>query len=116
MEEDTLFPYVRKCKKCGKEIFPTAGWVYKKNGNYYCSWKCFRQHYPDKPKKNILLPKVGDTIEILYVSGIPSLSNKVGVVQFYDSMGQLHGTWGGLVIVPGEDRYRIIAEAEVHDD
>ncbi len=110
--EDTMFPYARKCRKCGKEIFPNPGWAYQKDGKYYCSWKCFRQHNPDKPKKKILLPKVGDTIEILYVSGIPSLSGKVGVVQFYDSMGQMHGTWSGLVIVLGEDRYRIIAEAQ----
>lgn len=108
--EDDIFPYVRKCRECGKEIFPTAGWVYKRESKYYCSWKCYRKAEPPKPKRKILLPKVGDTIEILYVSGIPSLTNKVGVVEFYDSMGQMHGTWGRLVIIPGEDKYRIIEE------
>lgn len=104
---DDIFPYERKCSKCGKIIYPHSGWAYKKDGKYFCSWKCYRQ-YTVKPKRKITLPQVGDTIEILYVSGIPSLTGKIGVVQFYDSMGQLHGTWGGLVIVPGEDRYRII--------
>lgn len=105
--DDMMFPYAQKCRKCGKEIFPGPSWVYKRGSKYYCSWKCFNQ---PKPKRNIVLPKVGDTIEIVYVSGIPSYSNKVGVVTSYDFMGQLHGTWGKFVVVPGEDRYRIIGE------
>lgn len=110
--EDMLFPYIRKCRNCGKEIYPNPGWAYQRDGRYYCSWKCLRQHNPDKPKRKVLLPKVGDTIEIIYVSGIPSLTGKVGVVEFYDSMGQMHGTWDKLVIVPGEDRFRIIEESK----
>lgn len=110
--EDMLFPYLRKCRKCGKEIYPTPEWAYKRNGKYYCSWKCLRAHEREKPKRKVILPKVGDTIEIIYVSGIPSLTGKVGVVEFYDSMGQMHGTWDKLVIVPGEDRYRIIEESK----
>ena len=109
---EDIFPFVRKCKKCGKEIFPTAGWVYKIEGRYFCSWKCLRAQENRKPKRKPLLPNVGDTIQILHISGIPDYTNKVGVVQFYDSMGQMHGTWGRLVIVPGEDRYKIIATGE----
>ena len=104
------YPYANYCSKCGREIFPTPSWVYKKNGKYYCSWKCFNQIKKDKPKREIIFPKVGDTIQILYVRGIPSYSKKIGVVEFYDTLGQMHGTWGGLVIVPGEDRYKIIGE------
>lgn len=114
--EDMWFPYVHKCKKCGKEVYTTPQWVYKEGSKYYCSWKCYNHRNDGKPKRQVLLPKVGDTIEILYVSGIPTLTNKVGVVGFYDSMGQMHGTWGSLVIIPGEDRYRIIAEAETNEN
>lgn len=105
---DDIFPYARKCRECGKEIYPTPSWVYKKEGHYFCSWKCLRQREKSMPKRKRILPKVGDTIEILHVSGIPEYSHKVGVVEFYDSMGQMHGTWGRLVIIPGEDRYKVI--------
>lgn len=31
-----------------------------------------------------------------------------GVVEHVDDMGQLHGTWGGLAVVPGVDDIEII--------
>ena len=38
----------KKCKVCGKLIFPTPQWVYKnynpKNGlSYFCSWSCYKK-------------------------------------------------------------------------
>lgn len=105
---DLIVAYAQKCKCCGKEFFPTAYHVYKKKGMYYCSWSCLRRAERSKPPKKIVIPQVGDTIEIRYLAGITSYIGKVGVVQKIDSMGQLHGTWGELVVVPGEDRYKII--------
>lgn len=102
--------FSQKCKHCGKEIFPNPQWVYKRGSDYYCSWKCYRRSETVKPKKEIVLPKVGDTIKIIYVSGINSYTGKTGVVEFYDMFGQLHGTWGGWVVIPGEDIYEIIEE------
>lgn len=55
--------------------------------------------------------KVGDRIEILEMRGEPDYSGRVGVVRTIDSIGQLHGTWGGLAVVPEEDKIRIIKEA-----
>ena len=104
------YPYMHHCRKCGKEIFPTAYWTYKRGNKFYCSWKCYRAAAPPKPKA--ILPKVGDTIRILCVSGLQKYTGKEGVVEFYDSFGQLHGTWGNIVIVPGEDKYEIIGEKE----
>ena len=37
--------------------------------------------------------------------GEPHYCGRVGVVTHIDSMGQLHGTWGGLAVIPGEDSY-----------
>lgn len=108
---EIMFAYARKCKKCGKEIFPTAYWTYKEGGKYYCSWKCYNHRHDGKKKREIIKPNVGDTIKLVYISGIPQYSNKVGVVEFYDSMGQLHGTWGNWVVIPGEDVYEIIGES-----
>lgn len=33
---------------------------------------------------------------------------KEGVVEKIDDMGQLHGTWGGIAIIPDIDDYDII--------
>ena len=52
--------------------------------------------------------KVGDTIKIIDMSGEPHYCGRVGVVTHIDSMGQLHGTWGGLAVIPGEDAYEVI--------
>lgn len=33
---------------------------------------------------------------------------RTGVVESIDSLGQIHGTWGGLALIPGKDRFRKI--------
>ena len=108
---DTKYPHSQKCVKCGRELFPTAQWAYKRGSKYYCSWKCYRSEEPPK-KTNPILPKVGDTIRILSIPGIPEYTGKTGVVEFYDCFGQLHGTWGKLVVVPQDDTYEIIGEKD----
>ena len=35
-------------------------------------------------------------------------NGRSGVVEHIDSMGQLHGTWGGLAIIPGVDDFEVI--------
>jgi hypothetical protein len=52
---------------------------------------------------------VGTTIHIIYMDGEPQYSGKEGVVNHVDSIGQLHGTWGGLAVNPTVDRFRVIA-------
>lgn len=32
-----------------------------------------------------------------------------GVVELIDDIGQLHGTWGGLAAIPGEDSIQVIS-------
>lgn len=55
-------------------------------------------------------PQVGDTIQIINMLGEPNYSGKTGVIKSIDSMGQLHGTWGGLAVIPEEDIFKIIKE------
>jgi hypothetical protein len=57
---------------------------------------------------NNLKPEVGDTIQIIEMLGEPNYSGKNGIIRTIDSMGQLHGTWGGLAVIPEEDVFRII--------
>lgn len=56
--------------------------------------------------------KVGDKIRIVKMdddlSGI-EYEGREGVIEFIDSMGQLHGTWGGLTIIPEVDVIQILS-------
>lgn len=52
--------------------------------------------------------KIGDNILIISMQGEPDYTSKTGVVTRIDSLGQLHGTWGGLAIIPEKDTFQII--------
>ena len=41
------------CPVCGKEFFPKYGWVYKREGIKYCSWKCLRRATKDEKKPDL---------------------------------------------------------------
>ena len=58
------------------------------------------------------MPKVGDTIRIISMNGEPHYSGKEGVIKHIDDIGQLHGTWGGLAVIPGEDSFTVIQQKE----
>lgn len=54
------------------------------------------------------MPKIGDKIKIINMKGEPNYSGRTGVVEHIDDAGQLHGTWGGLAVIPNEDDFEII--------
>ena len=57
----------------------------------------------------------GDTIRITRMDDpyTPvSYVGKEGVVTHIDDAGQLHGTWGGLAVIPGEDGFTVIKRKE----
>jgi len=56
------------------------------------------------------MAKIGDKIRILKMKGEPQYTGKEGFIEHIDSMGQLHGTWGGLAVQPEHDVFRIITE------
>ena len=50
-------------------------------------------------------------LKIIHLKGEDSLyDGRIGVVEHIDGIGQLHGTWGGLAIIPDEDSFEIINE------
>ena len=57
--------------------------------------------------------KVGDRIRIIRLDDpyIPTFSynGREGIVRHIDSLGQLHGTWGGLAVIPEEDEFEVIS-------
>lgn len=55
---------------------------------------------------------IGDTIRIEYMEGELNYCGKVGVIKSIDDMGQLHGTWGGLAVIPGEDEIVLVKRGE----
>ena len=48
---------------------------------------------------------IGDKIKIIYMEGEPQYTGKVGIVEHIDSIGQIHGSWGGCAIIPETDMY-----------
>ena len=51
--------------------------------------------------------KPGDYIHINWMEGEPQYAGREGVVRSVDSIGGIHGSWGGLALLP-EDNFEII--------
>lgn len=64
------------------------------------------------------MAKVGDKIRIVQMDDANGtdyqasmMNGKEGVIELIDDNGQLHGTWGGLAVIPGLDMYEVIESA-----
>jgi hypothetical protein len=57
-----------------------------------------------------MMVKVGDKIRIIDMDGEPMYAGREGIVRCIDSIGQIHGDWGGCAIVPGVDSYKVIGK------
>ncbi len=56
---------------------------------------------------------VGDKIRIIHLRDVDSrYDGKEGMIEFIDSLGQLHGTRGGLAVIPEVDQFVIIEKTE----
>ncbi len=57
--------------------------------------------------------KVGDHIHIIHLEGEDDrYDGREGRVEMIDSLGQLHGTWGGLAVIPEADQFVILSRCE----
>ena len=56
--------------------------------------------------------KVGDRIRIKHLDDPYAIGydGQEGIVEYIDSIGQLHGTWGGLAIIPELDKFDVITK------
>jgi len=52
--------------------------------------------------------KIGDKIKIISMNGEAEYTGRIGIVEFVDSIGQIHGTWGGCALIPNVDSFEII--------
>jgi hypothetical protein len=57
----------------------------------------------------------GTIVKIEYMSGEPAYAGRIGTVECIDDMGQLHGTWGGCALIPGEDFFHEATAAEIEE-
>lgn len=48
-------------------------------------------------------PEVGDMIHIYHMFGEPDYRDTEGIVKYIDDANQIHGTWGGCALIPGDD-------------
>jgi hypothetical protein len=51
---------------------------------------------------------IGKEIRIISMFGEPGYGDRKGIVKSVDSMGQLHGSWGGLAVNPEVDEFEVI--------
>lgn len=51
---------------------------------------------------------LGKKLRIICMRGEPQYSGKTGVVESIDDINQLHGTWGGLALIPTEDVFEVL--------
>lgn len=54
--------------------------------------------------------KIGDKIKIINMEDEPNYIGKEGVIERIDDIGQLHGTWGGLAIIPEIDEIELVTD------
>lgn len=54
------------------------------------------------------MAKAGDRIRIVEMVDEPHYDGREGVVEYVDSLGQLHGTWGGLAVQPDRDTVEVL--------
>lgn len=52
--------------------------------------------------------KIGDKIRIINMKGEDHYNGREGIIEYIDGLDQLHGTWGGLAIIPEEDLIEVI--------
>lgn len=53
--------------------------------------------------------KPGMKVRIIHLDGEDNrYDGKEGVIEYVDAIGQLHGSWGGLAIIPDVDEFEVI--------
>lgn len=112
--ESEIKDYLAYCEKEKIEPSDVASLTkYINSGEYKKDLKeCDKKEIKEEinPNRDI---KIGDIIHINHLQGEDnSYDGKEGMIKAIDDLGQLHGTWGGVAVIPEADDFDII-EAEV---
>ena len=54
--------------------------------------------------------KIGMKIIIINMKDEPEYNGKIGTIKMIDDLGQLHGTWGFLAVIPEIDTIKILED------
>ena len=53
--------------------------------------------------------KPGMKVRIIHLDGEDNRYDDIeGVIEYVDAIGQLHGSWGGLAIIPDVDEFELV--------
>lgn len=103
--EDACEDRIRELRQISKERDLTDDEV---KDLAYCSAQTSAEIDEDYDTDSVI---VGSTIRIIHLEGEDDrYDNKIGKVTHIDDIGQLHGTWGSIGVLPGVDVYEIIPE------
>lgn len=58
--------------------------------------------------------EVGERIRIIQMKGEPTYTGRVGIIHHFDDQNQLHGTRGGLAVIPEVDQVEVIQNEVQH--
>lgn len=54
--------------------------------------------------------KPGMKVRIIHLEGEDNrYDGREGVIEYVDAIGQLHGSWGGLAIIPDADDFEVLS-------
>lgn len=52
--------------------------------------------------------EIGMKLKIIHMKDEPQYKNKIGIITNIDDLGQLHGTWGSLAVIPEIDDFVLL--------
>lgn len=76
----------------------------------YAVHTAVEDYFDDLKPSRFMRPEVGQKIKIINMVGEPDYEGREGEITSIDGLGQLHGTWGGLAVIPEEDHFEILEE------
>lgn len=95
-----------KCCICGKEIKGYSNSAYPISDGKCCD-SC-NLNYVVPARISLSKIKKGSKIKIIEMKDEPTYDGTIGVVNHIDSIGQIHGSWGGCALIPGIDKFEVI--------
>lgn len=107
----------KKCRICGKK-FEGYGHNAEPVNSGLCCDRCQYIESAERLRRTLPVPySIGQKIHILKLQGEEQLTgetylNREGVITSVDDIGQLHGTWGGLAVIPEVDRFFVVREQD----
>lgn len=107
----------KKCQICGKKFIGYGHNAEPVNSGLCCD-RCQYIVSAERLRRTLPVPfRVGQKIHILKLKGEEQLTgetyeNREGVITSVDDIGQLHGTWGGLAVIPEVDRFYVVRDSE----